>query len=129
MSTKRLQTKISEKWIDENNILHIKYMDGVLIGLPAIIESKTENEKLFDNKRELVLCDARASFTITPEAQEYARREMMNQSRVATAVITDKGYVRLVVNFTLRFFRLRSSVKMFSKEQDALKWLNSFKQN
>lgn len=129
MNTKKLHTKISEKWIDENHILHIKYIDGAVIGLQAVMQSKLENEKLFDDKRELVLCDARASFTITPEAQKYARQEIINKSRVATAIVTNKGFVQLVVNFALLFTKIKSNVKTFSNEKEALKWLHSFQSN
>ena len=125
----KLITNISEKWLDGDSILHVKYVAGSTIDLPAIIQSRTDNEKLFNHKKELVLCDARVSFTITPDAQKYARMEIMNKSRIATAVLTNKAYVQLVVNFALRFSKLKSVVKMFCKEQDALKWLRSFNQN
>jgi hypothetical protein len=122
-------TTSSEKWLDGNGILHIRYIEGAIVDLPAMMESRADNKKLLKGKMELVLCDIRVSFTITPDAQKYARKEIINQSRAATAVISNKGYVKLVVNFALNFFMLRSPVRMFSKEQDALKWLHSFKQN
>lgn len=122
-------SQISKKWLDDDGILHIKYIEDAIIDLPALIRSRAENEKLLGGKKELVLCDARVAFTLTPDAQKYARKEIINKSRVATAVITNKGFIQLIVNFTVNFFKIRSSVKMFHKEQDALVWLHSFKQN
>jgi hypothetical protein len=90
------------------------------------MESKEENRRLIGNRKELVLCDARVSFTVTPKAQKYALKEMINKSRVATAVITHKGSVRIIVNFAMRFLKLKSAVKMFGNEREALSWLRGF---
>ncbi|MFI5163876.1 MAG: hypothetical protein ACHQHP_01370 [Bacteroidia bacterium] len=123
----KLLTKINEKWVDSHGILHVKYLEGAVVDMPAITQSNAENKKLLNNNKELVLCDARVFFTITPDAKKYAKKEIMNKERLATAVITNKGFVRLVVNFAVQFSKLKSSVKMFSNEKEALKWLNSFK--
>ena len=123
----KLLTKINEKWVDTHGILHVKYLEGAVIDLPAIAQSNAENKKLLNNSKELVLCDARVFFTITPDAKKYAKKEILDKKRLATAVISNKGFVRLVVNFAVQFSRLRSSVKMFSNEKKAVKWLSSFK--
>ncbi|MBI4929317.1 MAG: hypothetical protein HY841_01025 [Bacteroidetes bacterium] len=124
---KKLRTNINEKWVDENNILHIKYIEGAVVDMPAIKKSTEENQALLNGKKEFVLCDARAFFTVTPDAQKYAHHEIMNKTRVATAVVSNKGFVRLLVNFAIQFSKLRSSVKMFSNEKQALKWLYELK--
>lgn len=123
----RIKTKVSEKWVDENDILRIRYLEGARVDIPAILQSKAENEQLLGSRKELVLCDARVSFTVTPDAQRIAIKEIINKSRVATAVITNKAYVRVLVNFALRFSKVRSLVKMFNKEDEALKWLHAIK--
>lgn len=125
----KICTSVSEKWLDENNILRIKYIEGATIDMPAIQESSAENRQLLGDKKELVLCDARVSFTVTPDAQKYALKEMVNKSRIATAVLTNKAYVQVLVNFALRFSKLRSSVKMFKSESEAIKWLQQFEVN
>lgn len=125
----KLQTRISEKWLDENDILRIKYVEGATVDIEAIIKSNSENKQLLGGKKELVLCDATVAFTITPDAQKYALKEIINKSRVATAVITRRAYVRVLVNFALRFSKLRSSVKIFDTEKDALLWLKHFQPN
>lgn len=125
----KIRSQISEKWMDENDILRIKYLEGARVDTPSIMEAQEENARLLGNRNELVLCDARASFTVTPEAQKYAIKEINKSSRIATAVITNKAYVQIVVNFALRFSKVRSSLKMFIKEDEALKWLHTFKQN
>jgi hypothetical protein len=129
LSMRKLRSRVSEKWLDENDILRIKYIDGATVDVPAIMESRTENAQLLGNKKELVLCDARVAFTVTPDAQKYALKEIVNKARIATAVITNKSYVLILVNFALRFLKLRSSVKVFRKEEEALRWLYSFKEN
>lgn len=124
----KLRSDISEKWVDENGFLHIKYVEGATVDMPAIIRSKTENEQLLGTKKELVVCDARVAFTVTPDAQKYALKEIVNKSRIATAVVTNKSYVQVLVNFALRFTGMRSSVKMFRNEKDAVKWLHTIRE-
>lgn len=125
----KIRTRVSEKWLNEQGILCIRYIAGATVDLRAIKESRDENLQLLGDRKELVLCDARVPFTVTPDAQKYAIREIVNKSRIATAVITNKAYVQMIVNFALRFSGLRSSVRMFRREDEALKWLDGFRTN
>lgn len=125
----KIRSRVSEKWLDENDILRIKYLEGASVDTPSVIAGGTDNVKLIGNRKELVLCDARASFTITPEAQKFAIKEINRSARIATAVITNKAYVQVMANFALRFSKIRSSVKVFKNEKEAIAWLQSFKKN
>lgn len=113
----------------EDGILRMKVIDGVHIDLRGLLEDAEIDIKLSKGKKALALYDARSYFTITPEANKYVKSGILNKTRIATAVLTDKSFMRILVNFMNNFIRPKSSLKMFGNEKDALKWLKSFRQN
>lgn len=66
-------------------------------------------------------------FFITSEASDYVTSEILCKSRIATAVLTDKLGVRLLVNFMNTVKQPESPLRMFKSEQEAISWLLSFK--
>ena len=76
----KIRTKINEKWVDENGILWMKVIDGVHIDLPSLIEDAFVDTQLINGKKALALYDARAFFTIPPEARDYVRSGILNKT-------------------------------------------------
>ena len=113
--------------MDKNGILWIKPIEGSFVDLVSLKEDDAINPELTGGKKVLALYDGRANFTITPEARAFVRSGILNKSRIATAVVTDKSFMRILVNFINIFSKPKSPLKMFNKEKDAINWLNSFK--
>jgi len=124
---KKIKTKINEKWVDENGVLWIKVIDGASIDLENLIEDASVNDSLTDGKKALALYDARNFFTITPEASDYVQSGILDTSRIATAVVTNKLAARLLVNVIMLVKKPKTPLKMFNNEQSALQWLETFK--
>lgn len=123
---KVIRTKINEKYVDTEGILRIKVIEGAHIDLPSLKEDGAVNMALTNNKKALALYDSRAFFTIEPEAREYLRSGIVDPTRIATAVLTDRLATRLLVNFFVRFNKPKTPMKMFTCEIQALKWLKGF---
>lgn len=123
----KFRTAINEKWLDKNGVLRMKVIEGAFIDLPSLIEDSKINEVITRGKKALVLYDATAYFIITPEAEDYLRSGVLNNSRIATAVVTNKLGVRLLVNFMNKVRKSGSPLKMFKHEMEALEWLSAFK--
>ncbi|MGZ3904557.1 MAG: STAS/SEC14 domain-containing protein [Bacteroidia bacterium] len=123
----KIRTKINEKWVDENGVLHMKVLDGAEIDLPSLIDDAAVNSTLTGGKKALALYDARNFFTITDEASEYLKSGILDETRIATAVVTDKLAARLFVNFMQLVKKPKTPLKMFSNEESALGWLQTFK--
>lgn len=123
----KIRTKINEKWVDENGVLWIKVLEGAFIDLPSLMEDASVNDSLTGGKKALALYDARNFFTITPDANDYIRSGILDTSRIATAVVTDKLATRLIVNMLVKFKKPKTPLKMFNTEEDALQWLSTFK--
>lgn len=124
---KVVRTKINEKYVDTEGILRIKVIEGAHIDMTSLKEDGEVNLELTNNKKALALYDSRAFFTIEPEAREYLRSGILDPTRIATAVLTDRLATKLLVNFFIRFNKPKTPMKMFTCELQALKWLNSFK--
>jgi hypothetical protein len=121
-----IRTKINEKYIDKTGILRIKVIDGVHIDLQSLQEDAAMNPDLTQNKKTLALYDARAFFTIEPAARAYLKSGVVDETRIATAVLINNLAVRILVNGFIKLDRPKTPMKLFTNEQAALKWLNSF---
>jgi hypothetical protein len=121
-----IRTPINEKYIDDEGFLRMKVIDGVQITVDNLKEDMSVNKELTGGKKICVLYDARPNFLITVQAREFLQTEAFNADRLATAVITNKLGVRIMVNFMTRVKKTVTPLRVFSNEEKALKWLRSF---
>ena len=124
---KIVRTKINEKYVDSNGILRIKVIEGAHIDLVSLKEDGEVNLQLTGDRKTLALYDSRGFFTIEPEAREYLRSGIVDPTRIATAVLTDRLATKLLVNFFIRFNKPKTPMKMFTSEDEALDWLKNFR--
>ncbi len=66
---------------------------------------------------------------VSPEARSYAASEESNKYTIADAFIIESQALKIVGNFYIRFNKPKRPTKIFNTELEALKWLNSFRQN
>lgn len=105
----------------DDGILRIRITEGAAIGLAqARLQFDTIRRLCGDNKV-LALIDARASHTVTKEAQAYASQQVGN--RIATAVVSANSFSKIALNLFLRIFKPASQFRMFSNEESAVEWL------
>ncbi|MEI6019753.1 MAG: hypothetical protein WCR21_01365 [Bacteroidota bacterium] len=123
-----IKTKINEKWIDEQGIVWMKAIEGVHMDIEALKEDHERSLELADSHKILVMYDARSHFTISPEARSFLTKGILNENRIATAVLSPNLGVRLLVNFMNTIHPPKSPLKMFSNEEDAMRWLSLVKE-
>lgn len=119
----RILTPINEKFLDEKDILHINVLEGTEITLEKLKIDHEMGLKLTGNRKVLALVDTRASFVITPEAREFMRSDVINQYRIATAVVTDNSVSRIIVNLFMKLNTPSTPFKMFNCPEKAEQWL------
>jgi len=124
-SRKIIRTNINEKYLDDEGILRINVLEGAHITLEALKDDAANNFELTDNKKALAIYDSRAFFTIEPDAREYVKSGIIDPTRLATAVLTNRLAVNILVNFFIRFNKPKTPMKLFTKEEDALIWLRA----
>lgn len=122
-----IKTKINEKWIDEQGIVWMKAIEGVHMDIEALKEDHERSLELLGSHKILVMYDARSHFSISPEARAFLSKGILNENRIATAVLSPNLGVRLLVNFMNSINPPKSPLKMFSNENDAMQWLQFIK--
>ena len=123
-----IKTQINEKWIDDQGIVWMKAIEGVHMDVEALKEDHQRSLELMGSHKILVMYDARNHFTISPEARAFLSKGILNENRIATAVLSPNLGVRLLVNFMNSINPPKSPIKMFSSEGEALKWLLNIKE-
>lgn len=126
-ATQTIKTKMNEIWIDEEGFLILKPQEGAELDLDEV-KACFEAYKLLGigpNNKVLEIIDARDG-SMTSEARTYAA-EVGGDYFIAAAIISDSLAVRLVVNFFNTFYKQVVPFKMFASDEEARKWLRTFR--
>lgn len=110
------------------NLIRLKYSDNAEIDIDAARADYELYDQFTEGKpfRKLIVS---GNYTqLTSEAIKYIQSE--NQKRahliIAEAIVVKSLAQRLLGNFYYKLQRPNYNIKMFSSEEKALKWLNSF---
>ena len=108
-------------------IVHIHYLAGnnyTLDQNKAIFEKVTALTKL---KKARILISGGDFVTHDAEATKYNASADVMERCSAVAMITQELADRLVANFFMKFYKPLAPVRFFSKQEDAIAWLQKFK--
>lgn len=106
----------------EDGILRIRINEGASIGLAQAKLQYDTIQRLCGDTKVPVLVDARANYSYSKEAEEFAAQH--SGRRIATAVISSNTFTAVGLNLYLSIFKPSSPYKLFSSEDSALEWLN-----
>lgn len=128
VDVKRIKTKMSEIWLDDEGILNLKPTEGAELDLEEVTACFIAYDELGigPNNQVLELIDARDG-SMTPDARTFAAENGHNYF-IAAAIISDSLAVRLVVNFFNTFYKQIVPFKMFADKESAKQWLRTFKE-
>lgn len=128
VASKKIRTDQSEIWIDDEGILFLKFLVDGEVDLKEVQAcSKTYTELgIGPNNKILQLIDASNFASLTSEARDYAAK-VGRDYFIASAVISGSTAVRLIVNFFNTFYKITVPFKLFANEEEAKKWLRTFK--
>lgn len=105
----------------DDGILRIRILANATIGIEQVKLQYEYTRHLCGTGNVPVLVDARHTFSITREAQQYSAQQ--SAGRIATAVVTNNPVTRILTNTYVKIFKPASPVKMFSGEEEAVMWL------
>ncbi len=112
----------------KEDIVYIFVKNDADLDLDAVVEAVEERKKLQNGKKMLALVDNRAIWQISEEANKYSVSKEVGELSIAMAILSGSTLpTRLISNFFIKFNKLHCPTKMFSSEEKALAWLNSFK--
>ena len=116
-----------EVFIDTQGIVHIRVLENAHVDITKMHQMNENIKKLAGGKKILALVDARPFHTMTPEATAYLKKEMIDKTRLASAIISNHLATRLLVDNISKVQKAKSPIRMFSSEVQARAWLMSVK--
>ena|SRR5665213_1330763 len=125
---KKIRTSTDEIHIDEHGIIHKTVIEGVHICRNEVIETEEACAKLSGKDKYMVLVDATALHTMTPEAVEELKNTL-DTKRIATAIISDKLGIRILIDYLASKEGTSTPIKIFREKEKAMEWLLLFKQS
>jgi hypothetical protein len=124
---KKITTKTAEISYDSlSRLLRVKILPGAEIELDDAIQNFTATKMLTNNDNYLVLVDGRVSLSVSREARNFASQVKTDEGRIAEAFIITSTANKLLGNFYINVNKPTVPTKIFSSEEKALEWLESF---
>ena len=125
--TKKIVTRTTEIFLDDSGILRITVLDGVTIDIDDTVDNLLVIKQLSGGKPRLKLVDMRVSWKIKKEAREFLLSEDMPERTIARAVLVKSLSNKLMLNFLIKLNKPQSPLKIFTSEEEAATWLDSFR--
>jgi len=112
----------------EKNIVFYRIKQDQTVDV-AEIKEMIENVKEFIGEKEhYAIVDFGANLGSTKEARKvYAELPYILKYRMADAFLVRSLSVRLIANFFIKVTKPKITTKLFTSEQDAVKWLENLK--
>src|SRR5579885_3851638 len=105
--------------MDVHGIVNIKIAEGAHIGVEALQQINRKTQELSGKKKVLALIDAHNFHTLAPEATHYLRAEVVDKTRIATAVVSKKLALHIMIDNMSKVQKTKSPIRMFSSEARA----------
>lgn len=123
----RLKTSTVEICLLENNICWLKYHKDTDVTLDVVKENIAANIQLAKGKPFRTLIDAQMTMgNMSAEAMEYIKNNEANRKlKIAEAIVVRHLGIRIILSFYARLKNHPCPVKVFSKLESAINWLNS----
>lgn len=122
----KIKTAIGNISFQEEGILRYE-IDGVdEITKDNLIEYFEAIKNLGNGKSFCNLVLLKKFVSVGSEARKVAASEENNRYTIADAFVTDSVALKLVGNFYIRYDKPVRPTKLFTNEEDALRWLRTF---
>lgn len=123
----KIKTRTAEMWVDEQDIFWIKLLPETNIDTEDITDNMLVTRNLTNGAPSLKVLDSRANWKMTPEAETLYKREDTPERTIARAILTDSVIDKLFQGFLVKLFKPTVPLKFFTSEEEATKWLLTFK--
>jgi hypothetical protein len=123
----KITTRTAELTYDAGNrLLRIKIVEGSEIELSDALQNYEAAKILTKNERHLILVDGRVNLSISREARAFAAQSKEDRASIASAFIITSTANKLIGNFYINVNKPDIPTKIFSSEEKAIEWLESF---
>ena len=125
------EVELSTAWVGirEDGIIRVKVRNDVHVGIEQSRETFEAVKAYAKGKKSLVLVLSGNGGTLAKEARDFAITKEASEPTRAEAVVAKGLAHKIIVNFLIRITDVGRPIKMFTKELDAISWLNTFRSN
>jgi hypothetical protein len=111
--------------VDEDQILHIKFLPKSYHTLQKALDNLDAEKKLFedDNYYCLTIVDIRNVVGVSKEVRAMAKTDLISKNHEAFALIVGSSLSRLIANFFLGINKPKVPIRMFEDSLKAKEWL------
>ena len=122
------QVKINEATITlrEDGIVYVLFHKNVTLDLALQMLMLNIYNEVAGNRKRPFLIEAMKGVKVSKEAKDNALRIESEAPGLAYAVIADSFVYKVIANFYLTIKTPRNPYKVFSKKEEAVKWLQGF---
>ncbi|HHZ65286.1 MAG TPA: hypothetical protein EYN51_07290 [Flavobacteriales bacterium] len=110
-----------------DGILCVHTKEDVEVTLEDSIQSYEAVVKMAAGKKALLLEFSGKGGIIQDKARDYWVAKRKDNPVIAEAIVAKSLAHKIMVNFLIRFLDAGREIKLFTKEEDAVKWLNTFR--
>lgn len=110
-----------------NDIVYVTFKDDCNLDIPLQMRLLDYYRDITDGKLMHFMFFAAENVTLTKEARDNAVKIEDQSMLGASAVVVDTLAYKLIANFYLKFNKPKRPYKVFSKEEEAIKWLKTIK--
>jgi hypothetical protein len=112
-------------WLGDDGILRIEYPENFHLTLDAMHYANQRHREISTEKRPvLVYADSVASADY--DAQQFASSDAAIELTRCLAIIVKSVFTRAMADLFMRFHKPPYPTRIFTREQDAMDWLDSF---
>ena len=111
----------------DNGIMIITVNPDIYVELEMVQEVVKKQKEIIQDEAILVLLDISKASGITKEAREYTSGEHVEGLQIAMAILISSLPMRIMANFFIKFDNPPAPTKMFNSNEDAIKWLETFR--
>lgn len=123
--TKKIETDEMLIQLRSDGIVHVMFKENITLDVALQMKMIKLYNEICEGKKHPFLFSALPGVTITKEARENATKIEHLAPVSRSAVIANSLPYRLIANFYLKVNRPKNPYRVFSNEDDAVKWLLS----
>lgn len=129
MNIKTVNTNVADVSIDKNDIIIITLKGSVKLDIEDVIDINLIIRNLSDQRPVLKLLDARANWSIYPNARKKAIEQDALNKTLARAIVIPNVVKTTLMNFYKNFDKKDYPQKYFKDYVSAYNWLIGLKEN
>jgi len=128
-NSQQLQIKgnLYELWV-KNGISHCKYLQGLIVDAGIARDMVAGRLMLSNGTTMPILVDARQGAYVMHSARKYLASNHAYKNVSAMAILIDHHVMKVLFNTLLRLRTSDVPARIFTNEQNALEWLEDYKE-